>query len=852
MAKNCPPFNPNGNFMSALEKDDPDAWVTGAINHQLKTGRMIDERKGWDARMSAEIRSELSRTANVSPDAMLDYIRAKGWLTKTGQVGAKGLAQPDLAVGFLKTYIEGTAVGVRDLGNAFLAKANNGFDATVEGMKFAQQLKAISRLGEVVVGLDQEAGRTLRASRRDIRQAGQAANANRPMNPGEELLEEQEGFTDVLTELAKDLQDPVNSARAINRLVDLANQVQFVDRPDQVARATMGLGQVASNVVSEYMVNSLLSSPATLGAAASGVIWVPIRAMLSIAGSPVLAFAGGGEAAVTTAQQGMAGLAAMRQSFTEALALGWQAFKTERSVYQKTRTPGIKAYMSDPDVQRIAASQGDETAQNIVNLVNGVGSFTRWPSRVLLGLDEAARHMASRAEVAQRAVRNAFDEGIDPGDNAAIRARITQEFEDAFVLQNVGGKQRRAGLNNIYEAESAKKYGGTVEQYAARGTFQEDNFIAKAFSAFLDKAPWARPFMPFVKTPLNILNQGLMVGQTKTALGNVLGVALDGSGGTAAARVARLQEMALKNPQESALTAGQLGVTTLLAATAYQMATETDDQGRQVMSGGGPSRWLGGAKGAEAQASWEAAGNVRYSFRSGDEVIPYDRFGEPFATVLRMVTDIATVSAFLDDEEKDTAMAAVATVSVTGLWNSSFLSGFGDLMDLILSVRDPKLFDKMGAKGVRSYVNSFTPMGGLLGYVERLDDPYRSAYEPGGLGDLFGDLEGMIGNGVLSNAAKRIPGNGLPMQYDQILGQPIPLYPGMGPEGINAAEMAIPLFPRKVDEADPAVKAWNEIVGSYKRWEPRGTSTPLQLTPTEQATLAQSDGCNQAQWPDIC
>ena len=845
MATTCPPFNNNGNFMAALERQDPDGYLTGAIDHQIKIGSLVDDmpREGWDAAMSAKLRDEAARTVNIPPEAMDEYLRAKGWVNKgTGRLTQKGWEQGDFAVGFLRTYLEGSATGVRELGNAFLAKANNGFDATVEGMKFAQQLKALSKLGEVVTGLNLKGGRISRVNQQKIRN-GMAANKGKlQLSPEELEALQQEGFTDVLTEIATDLQDPVNSARAINRLVDLANQVQFVDRPDLVSRATMGLTQIGSEVVAEYMVNSLLSSPATLGAAASGVIWVPLRAMLSIAGSPMLAFAGGGEAAVTTAQQGMAGLAAMRQSFTEALALGWHAFKTEKSVYQTTRPPGIKAYMSDPQIQRIASAKGDETAQGIVNLVNGVGGFTRWPSRVLLGLDEAARHMASRAEVAQRGVRNAFDEGIDLGDNAAIRARVTQEMEEAFTLQTVGGKKRRAGIQNIYEMESAKKYGNTVEQYAARGTFQEDNFIAKKVSDVLDRAPMLKPFLPFVKTPLNILNQGLMVGQTKTALGNLLGVALDGSGGTAAARVARLQEMALKNPQESALTAGQLGMTTLMAAAAYQMATATDDNGHQLMSGGGPSRWIGGMDGAAAQASWEAAGNVKYSFRVGDTVIPYDRFGEPFATVLRMVTDVATVSAFLDDEEKDTAMAAVATVTVTGLWNSSFLSGFGDFMDMVLVLRDPRLADKMWAKGVRSYVNSFTPMGGMLSYVEKLDDPYRAAYEPGGLGDLFGDVEQMIGNGVLSNAAKRIPGNDLPMQYDQILGEPIPLYPGMGPEGISAAEMAIPLFGRKVDEANPAVKAWNEIAGSFKRYKPYAKTPEFQLTVQEESALAQTMG----------
>ena len=196
------------------------------------------------------------------------------------------------------------------------------------------------------------------------------------------------------------------------------------------------------------------------------------------------------------------------------------------------------------------------------------------------------------------------------------------------------------------------------------------------------------------------------------------------------------------------------------------------------------------------------------------------------------------MSAFLDDEEKDTTMAAIASVTATGLYNSSFLSAFGDFMDLVMSVDQPKYFDKMAAKNVRNYVNTFTPMGGLLGYVERLDDPYRSAYEPGGMGDLFGSVEEMIGNGILSNAAKRIPGNELPAQHDQILGEPIPIYPGMGPEGISAAEMAVPLFPRMQDRSNPAVQAWAEVAGPYAMYVPHSNDTNFQLTTGEQRELA--------------
>ena len=843
MANTCPPFNNQPNFMSALEKEDPDGWVTGAINHQLKTGRIELPRDGFDAALSKAIVDEMARIGNVPPDAILDYVRGKGWLTETGKLGG-GVMSGDtapFAVGFLKTYVEGSATAVRELGNAFLAKANNGFDATVEGMKFAQQLKAISKLGEVIVGIDQAAGRTVRASRRDIREGGAAMRQlDRQLQSMDEDLVRQEGFTDVMTEIAESLKDPTKSAAAINRLVDLAQQVQFVDRPDKIARAAMGLTQIGSNVVAEYMVNSLLSSPATMGAAASGAIWVPLRAMLTLAGTPILALGGGGEAAYKSAQAALASLSAMRQSFNEALALGWESFKTEQSVYQSVRTPGIKAYMNDPAVQNITAAQGEEFAQNVVSTVNAIGSFTRWPSRVLLGVDEAARHMASRAEVAQRGVLNAFDEGLDPGDFGAIQARVTQEFEEAFQLQTVGGKERRAGINNIYEMTSKQKYGGTVAEYAARGTFQEENKIARMVSNVLDKAPVLKPFLPFVKTPLNILNQGLMFGQTKTALGRLYDIGINGTG-DAASRVAALQQAMLKNPQESALYAGQLGFTTGLAIVGYQLATQTDSEGRQILSGGGPSRWMTGSQGMAAQRAWEMAGNQRYSLRYGpgnDQVIPFDRFGEPFATVLRMVTDVGTVSAFLDDEEKDTAMAGIVSVMATGLYNSSFLSAFGDFVDLFMSVDEPKYFDKMAAKNVRNYVNTFTPMGGLLGYVERLDDPYRSAYEPGGLGDLFGSVEDMIGNGILSNAAKRIPGNELPAQHDQILGEPIPIYPGMGPEGINAAEMAIPLFPRLQDKSNPAVQAWAEVAGPYKMYEPHSSDTNFQLTPLEKRALA--------------
>ena len=113
MANTCPPFNNQPNFMSALEKEDPDGWLTGAINHQLKTGRIELPRDGFDAALSKAIVDEMARIGNVPPDAILDYVRGKGWLTETGKLGG-GVMSGDtapFAVGFPEDLCRGFGHG---------------------------------------------------------------------------------------------------------------------------------------------------------------------------------------------------------------------------------------------------------------------------------------------------------------------------------------------------------------------------------------------------------------------------------------------------------------------------------------------------------------------------------------------------------------------------------------------------------------------------------------------------------------------------------------------------------------------------------------------------------------------
>ena len=137
------------------------------------------------------------------------------------------------------------------------------------------------------------------------------------------------------------------------------------------------------------------------------------------------------------------------------------------------------------------------------------------------------------------------------------------------------------------------------------------------------------------------------------------------------------------------------------------------------------------------------------------------------------------------------------------------------------------------ATNVRNWTASFTPMAGLMGFIERQEDPFKVARGPASLSDLFIGLEEQAGYGILSTAASRFPGNELPPRIDQILGEPLPMYPGMGPEGLSYLEGAVPFWPREADKANPAAFAWQQMVGAYTDYRP----TQVKLTIDEQMEL---------------
>jgi hypothetical protein len=455
----------------------------------------------------------------------------------------------------------------------------------------------------------------------------------------------------------------------------------------------------------------------------------------------------------------------------------------------------------------------------------------------MMGIDEAARFIGMRAEVAARGVRYAARNGVDMTDKAALGMFMDIEAKRAMNLNKddllklysnsidaEAGRNMWTKLEKRYEqsilADNARfGYNDQLpSQAAARAVFQEDNSFADTVNIAIKKVPALRPFMPFVKTPLNILKQGVWESTGAAAIYKAGELAWNNP----TKAVHAIQQELLKDPSETFRMAGQIALTTSLIGAVYGGVMS----GR--ITGGGPGRWTAGRNGKVAQDAWVAAGNIPYSIQVGDARVPFDRFGEPLAAVLRIVADLGMYSGYMKQSEQDETVAGVVSIAASGLYQASFLRGLEPLVKLLQTDNEYALTDV-----VQQYSAAYMPFGSLLAYVDRVQDPYRSAYgDQVTIEQVFKTHEATIGELIFGKLVNRLPGIGdQPQLIDQLTGKPVPIVPGIGPGSLNPLQMAIPVMPRN-SSADATWQAVMEIKGSYTEKRP-----PFRLTGKEQQQL---------------
>lgn len=831
-AKACSPYA-TPRIIGRSDELDQGEWLGKALRNAEEKGLFTEVREGFDRRYYAQATRDLANMLPMEPDELNNYSLKRGWLKVKNVAGVKqavpGSLNPEevgYANSLYKVYLESRAGGVKQLADNFLMKVAAGDDAMVEGLQFAQEMQGLSRFGSYVLGWDQQLGRGLRQSglAKDGFQVTPARAVEGFADAATGTAEANLEYADRFQRIAAMLGDPAQAQEGVADLIGLAKQVQFMDEPHKISKAVLGM-EAAGNAWQEVFINGLLSSPTSFVTNVMGALWIPTRAVLQYGAAETWAVSGmaGSTEAKVVAAEAAAQLSTMWSAMNEALQVGWNAFKTETSLYQKT-SKGITA----DGAAALIGKTRDQLPSGVVDTITRVGNYVRLPSRALLGTDEFAKHLAIRGEVAARGIRRAAREGVDLTDKAALRSYMDREAKEAFMLSGKQLTERTAKEGDQYVArlraydslQMAEGY-KSVAQMAAEATFQEENKLASGVNSLLSSPLGSafRPFIPFVRTPLNILKQGVYESTGLAAIQK--GVSVAASNPTKA--VWAIQQELMKDPAETARMAGQIALTTSLGFWMYTQAMS----GR--VTGGGPGRWTAGRNGKAAQDAWLAAGNVPYSIEVGGKRIAFDRFGEPIAVTLRMFSDLGMYAAYMDQTEQEEVFSGMVSIAASGLYQASFLQG----VETLLKVGQEDSDYALGA-AIQNYAATQTPFGGLLSFVDRVQDPYKGAYEGASFAEVMKVHEDTFGTGIFGKLANKIPGLGTaPQLVDQLTGEPIPVVPGIGPGGLNPLQMAIPIMPRN-SRADEVWQTVWDVKGSYIEKSPKGK---YKLTAKEQQQL---------------
>ena len=828
----CPP-NPAPSFIR--ESDEEAAILGDALRAQEAKGRNVEKRAGHDKKYFRWAASQLENMLPMNTQQVQQWMLDQGWikLDKEGNFinnAMKGGYEGRVSA-VLKDYLASRAGGIKQRADNFLMKVKAGEEATIEGITLAKELRNYGRIGESILGFDQSYGRSMRAQMlrknpdyQDLVELNDPSKIADDVVDGRALQEAQEQ-SDLLTNIAKMLNDPEQSAQGVAMLTEVAEMIRFIDDPVAISKASLGVNYV-NDLWREWFMNGLLSSPDTWIANAAGALWVPMRAFGQLGGAAMMRVVSPAEGRIVWAQS-VAQLAEMKASLGDAMTIAWNGFKTNRFMYADPEGK-IQQMITAQNARKLAASQGVEMPDAVADVIGKAGYVLNRPGRILMATDEFAKHIALRGEVANRAVRKAVESGIDVQDTKALQDFVQGEIRKAFILdpQATGdGGASKWFYSPAYDKGSV--LGGSrkaISTVAREGTFQEKNRLASGVDNLLAMAPVLKPLLPFVKTPLNIINQGIrettLVGPALHVMGAAKNNPLNPAG-----MVMDLQRRLMADPAETARITGQIAFMSTVVGSFFMAET----------TGGGPDRWVSGNSARRAQQAW-LKNNIPYAWKIGDQWVPFNRFPEPVATLMRMTADVKMAAAYLSTEERDDMIGTLVGVGSAGLYSSSMLQGIDDIVSVM---RDPGGWDrKMGAT-VQNWMATQTPLAGMMSFVDRIDDPYRSAYQAPSFTSFFTNWEDTFGYGVLGKVADRFPGVGQrPLQIDQIGGAPVPIYPGVGPGGINPALNNVPLMPRSAP-SDAAWQAVFDMTGGWSDYKPDGG---LELTPAEQQEVNQRMG----------
>lgn len=332
------------------------------------------------------------------------------------------------------------------------------------------------------------------------------------------------------------------------------------------------------------------------------------------------------------------------------------------------------------------------------------GELIRVPTRLLTAEDELFKAMARRMELSGLAVRQAGKEGLK-GQAAKDRA--------AELLANPTDEM----------LDKAMDYGRYV-------TFQRPlGPVASKLSAMTNAAPWMKAFLPFVRTPTNLIKF--------------------------AAERSPFAPMMKEWRKEFAAGGARrdLAVARMMVGTGVGMAiAELAAQG--VITGSEPSDR--NRKGLQYGGGWQP-----YSIKIGDTYYSYKRL-DPFAITFGTAADIATLSNGMSESQREKGAGLLVASIMSNLASKTWVTGISDALS---SLQDP---ERSAGRFVNRLVGSALVPTGVAQLTRTIDPVARETDD------------------TMDYVQSRIPGlsdNLLPKR--DVWGQPIVNEGGIGPDIVS-------------------------------------------------------------------
>ena len=274
-----------------------------------------------------------------------------------------------------------------------------------------------------------------------------------------------------------------------------------------------------------------------------------------------------------------------------------------------------------------------------------VGRTIRTSLRLMSAEDEMVTTMYLRGELRTLAIRQAFDEQMNPG---------TREFSERVAY---------------LQDHPTPALEAAAEAAATRMTF---NAPLGEKGAALQKfvRTWNLQWMiPFIRTPINIAKELLRMSPFAPVVGEWRQAMAKGG----VERDRAISEMALGT-----------GITALTMAYAFS---------GDITGGGSADPGKNRAK----QGVWQP-----YSIKIGNTWYDYSRI-QPTGTLMGMAADIAEVWDHMNDDEKDQVPKMLASAFAQAITNQTFLQG---ITNFVNAVSDPARF---GPRFMQGFASSMVP-----------------------------------------------------------------------------------------------------------------------------------------------